>query len=217
MKVREVLWSGGFDSTALVLQALHAGDAVRPIVLEAGEVEWQKLRRERRARERIRETMPAEFRARLWPDRFIRQEPIFSRIDALHLDADRRLQTIAACGCRPVLRADVAEYPDGFPWVSRQNALLLAFAELWPGVEAGFVESDQTFRCPVYGDRIRAAFRLPLADWSKAELLAWAESAGLRRLLDLTWTCEADNADAAAGPCGACDPCRARIIPATID
>lgn len=65
---RQILWTGGFDSTYLVVDALLAGDHVRAITWRGwgmNDESWQKLQNEDEARRRIVAALPIELRRRL--------------------------------------------------------------------------------------------------------------------------------------------------------
>jgi hypothetical protein len=187
------------DSTALVVEALRAGEGVEPFYVEM-DPGWQKQRREREARERVRAAMPSDLRNRLAPDQVVQLREIWPRTEAndLALYTWRRNNLGSA--------AQAADY-------SPQVPAIAAVGELFPGIETGYLATDASI-CDRYQREFLARHvGLPLAHISKAALLARARAAGFLDLLDLTWSCEGENFETVDGPCGRCLPCSARILP----
>lgn len=189
---RSILWTGGFDSTALVVDALVEGYAVDAYVWRGYGMQpgWQKVDNEDAARDRIHHGLPSDLRQRLTQH----VETDYSRI-------------------RPAMRAAYDELIEALPQWSRQNEVLAALPALVGPVEAGFVDGDATIADPVQRSLLeRAGIRFPLASFTKADLYAEAERRGYAHLLDLTWSCEAGGPG--RQPCGDCEPCRHRVVPA---
>lgn len=191
---RRLLWSGGFDSTAYLLEQLRAGERVEVYYAPTGGEFWQKTRRELDARERIVSALPASWRSRL--------------VDAGHIPYDWQVYHAFDQAWGELLERRRGE------WWSDQAPLVAGLARLIPRLEAAYVSGDVTLE-----HQGRALFHawdltLPIAHVTKRQLLDQARANGLERILALTWSCEAD--DGRPGACGECDPCRARIIPQTV-
>lgn len=198
---RRVLWTGGFDSTALVLETLRTERGrVEPYAIEFTypNMEWQKARREADARDRIRAALPPGMAARLEPDQVIPFFPEHADRAAAVFDAIWSMRTAAGLS----------------GWHSPQVSGLVVVAEHVAGLAAGYVAGDSALEDPFTRRELVRRLALPFAHVSKRALLEQAHRAGYADVLDLTWSCEGDDWDAVDGPCGNCLPCRSRIIPA---
>lgn len=211
MSHRRICWSGGFDSTLLVLSALMRGDTVTPILAPMGPEDWQKTRRERAARDYLRVHLPPGLRSRLHPAADITADT-HTRQSPLQRDYDHFLDELAT------RRHDVGlSLQDGY---NAQIPMLLAVAQAASPtpqvIEAAFVSTDVSLQDPATFSLLSERIQLPFQHVSKAELLA--QHPALYDLLLRTWSCEAHITDGPLqnrlSPCGQCDPCLARIIPA---
>jgi hypothetical protein len=197
--LRRILWSGGFDSTFLVLDALTRGERVEPFyVQQATEPVWQKQRRECAALESIVSRLPRGYRARLTK---LPRAPfiVYRDVWGEYRKLDKELRQIAGDDYSP------------------QLPLLAAVAHELHGVEMAFVAGDSSIQHEA-SRLFMAAHQIesPLAGKHKGELLRDADHRGFGHLLRLTWSCEGDALAAEHGPCGECGPCKARIIPQSI-
>lgn len=185
----KVLWSGGFDSTFLVLDLLRTGFRVHPVVL-VDSPEWQKRQREAAARHRIRWALPREYAGRLGREEVLDWPEWVDRFEVLDQAAQHR-------------------YPEGY---SSQIPMLAAAAKLTGPVLSGYLEDDGAVRRGDVTMLLEAGIGCPMISLTKPQLLARAARHGYGPLLDLTWSCE--GASALVGPCGECDPCLQRLLPA---
>lgn len=184
---RRVLWSGGFDSTFLVLHSLRQRRPIEAVYLQQFD-DWQKQIRERRAIERVLREVPAELRRYLTIGQEARLEDFWSR----YSDIDPELQAL--------------------DWTSPQNGYLAAVAEAVKGAACGLVADDSTGQQPnVLEAMKRYGLRYPLLYWKKADLLPIAAQEGFLDLLSLTWSCETHEVTEAG--CGTCLVCRRRLVP----
>lgn len=82
-------------------------------------------------------------------------------------------------------------------------------------IETGHVADDDSVqRTVVRAFLERAGLQLPLARLTKRRLLADATRRGFAHLLALTWTCDGLWDESDVWPCGRCESCQHRIIPA---
>jgi hypothetical protein len=184
--VETVLWSGGFDSTALVLERLRRGETVRPVYM-AQRARWQKQIRERDAMDRIRSAIaePRLLRLVEWPAFNTSIEPHVRALDELN----------------------------GGDWTTVQNAALAAVADDVGPIAAALVADDYTAtQRPVVGYLRRHRVALPVIASTKRDVLRVARDHGYAELLELTWSCEGRNTESRGLACGRCEPCRHRIV-----
>ncbi len=187
-----VLWSGGFDSTYLVLSLLAQGERVRAIYLTQ-DLAWQKQLRETEARRRILAALPPELRA--------------------HLDAQAEPERLREDVWARRARVDDELFKIGEER-SPQLPLLCAYGQIEGRAAAAFVFGDETLRHPKHVRALETSgISLQLAGLTKSDALHDARRRGFEHLLALTWSCEAENNVARFGPCGTCAPCRSRIMP----
>lgn len=190
---RRVFWSGGFDSTAWLLERLRRGDRVEAHYAPTGggDSGWQKNRHEQDARDRVLAALPAEWRSHLTI------APAIPFDWQLHGEIVKDWREVGE------QRSD---------WFSSQGPLLSAAGRLIGGADALYVGAElmpevaELFR--------RSGVALPLLGVGKPAILAHAKATGVDGLLALTWSCEGENDEAGHGGCGECKPCRERIIPA---
>jgi len=186
---RRILWTGGFDSTWLVVDALLDGYRVEAPVwrgVGVGIGSWQKPANEDEARRRILHALPPDLQSRL------RSVAIDGRMTGAWQDAWAELTAA-----------------EGDRWWPPQTYMIASLPQLTGPVEAAFVATDVTTSRPgIMAALERRGVRSPIADLTKPELLVDATRRGFRHLLDLTWSCECDIAGA-----GDCDPCHHRVIP----
>lgn len=191
---RQVLWSGGFDSTFRLLSLVAAGERVAPIYLDQ-ECRWQKQVRELDARDRILSQLPTDWRRR------IDGPPVgedFGDFWATFLRLHRQYAD-----------AGLGEWPSQDPGIAAAGLLR-------PGVEACYVAGDTLTENPARLALLRDhQVALPLIRFTKRDLWKEATRQGWADLLLLTWSCEGEDIDATARPCGNCQSCQARIVPAT--
>lgn len=186
--MKTVLWSGGFDSTYLVIDRLLQGESVQPLYIAQSDG-WQKQIRERDAMDRIRFALPGDLRSHLAPA----QEWIAWRDVIASIEPE----------LRKVSRSTTV-----------QNAALAAVGVDAGPVEVALVSEDRTAHRPAVLAWLRShRVELPMLASTKHAILARARVRGYEDLLGLTWSCEGPNADAAARPCAACEPCEHRILP----
>lgn len=188
-----LLWSGGFDSTALLLEYLRRGDRVKVVYLPThGGSEWQKTRNEQDARTRILHALPDAYRARL------------TVADPVPYDEQVYTAFVAHWGN---LQNDCAG-----TWFSPQAALVAAAPGLLgTDVTAAYVSSDESLHAaPVLAHLRAAGVALPVLTATKAALWQHARHHSHDSLLHLTWSCEGDHDG--AHPCGHCDPCWHRLL-----
>lgn len=200
MTVRSILWTGGFDSTWLVVDALLRGERVDAFT-STGWNAPHKAVREMVARERIKQTLPAQLRRHLW------------HVEECHADVaiERRAKQTWA----EMLTVE----PAG---TSPQNQILALLPAVIgrPVLDTGHVKDDPTTnQVAVRAILERHGIRMPLAHVTKVELLADARRRGFDNVLDLTWSCEGpldrdDGPGLTGPPCGECEPCRMRIMAA---
>jgi len=201
----DVLWTGGWDSTFIVLDAaLHEGRAVRPHYVV--DRRRPSADRELQTMERIRAGVAArspEAAARIAPTLVVERTsiPPDDRVD-------RWYRALGA-------RAHVAEQ---YPWLSR-------YARTRPAPLAlGIIRRSGGLRDVIAPElevaagvrRLRAevsdeAFELfrpfvfPTIELSKLDMRDLADARGFRPLLDLSWFCHQPRRNGA--PCGFCPPC----------
>lgn len=189
---RKILWSGGFDSTALVVDALRRGEKVEPYYVVTSE-HWQKQIREREAIGRILAALPPEMR------RLVVKEPTEAP----------SLREVWTGFCE--VDAEFRQRTAG--WFSQQAAYMAAAADQIGGeIEMALVQGDHALAEPELAILREHRVTTPIAGITKSELLWNAERDGYADLLRMTWTCEAQNQDARLAACGVCEPCRRRII-----
>lgn len=191
---RRILWSGGFDSTWLVVDALLAGARVEAVTWTgSGRLRPPsgKAIQEEAARASIVEALPPALRGRL----------------GLAAGADAQLDGLIG----PLWDELVAAQPG--EWWSPQNYVLAALPRSVGHAEAGIVADDRTARqAGVLGVLAREGVSTPIVARGKADLLADARARGFEDLLALTWSCEAPDHAALLAPCGRCEACLARIV-----
>jgi hypothetical protein len=181
-----VLWSGGFDSTFLVLELLREGRLVCPVVM-ADDPTWNKRRQEGAARRYVADLLPADWRAKLAPEEVV---------------------PFAAFQSRMTIREQEAH---GEAWdFSPQTPALAAVADLAGPLLAGYVAEDDAVRGGSVTLLHRAGVATPLQGWTKLDLVAQAERRGWLPILDRTWSCEEASGRT---PCGWCVPCLLRVRP----
>lgn len=195
-----LLWSGGMDSTFLLLTLLKAGQRVEPVYI-VQDVRWQKQRRELEARRRIVHALPDSMRSLLvLPGREVDDVPEDRPAEEWATFWRLSWEAYEACGPKN--------------WMSYQSCMLAAVARESGPIAAAFVAGDHA---PTHRVARRLldghGVQMPLLARSKEWCIAEAQRQGFAHLLRLTWSCEGSNRDAAAGPCGLCDPCKARRLP----
>lgn len=185
-----VLWSGGFDSTFRVLQLLIKGKQVQPIYA-VDTPDWSKRIRETAARKAIRHQLPLNLSRRLASDLIVPMEDVLWQ-------KERKLfsQTFGPA------------YSPQLPW------LIATVDAIKKPTEMLLVQDDFTTRQPAQLAILHQhGIKLPLSQFTKADLYHLAEQLGFSSLLDLTWSCDADYGGTSGRPCGKCDSCKERIIP----
>jgi 7-cyano-7-deazaguanine synthase in queuosine biosynthesis len=195
---RTILWTGGFDSTWLVVDSLLRGEAVRAVAWLGGSryvLPRDKARNEAAARARIEHALPAALARRL--DVEVHRD---NQVDGEAMSAVWNELWGAAPGV----------------WWSPQNAILgMLPAVLGGPVAAGLVADDPTAaQAGVLRVLREHGVELPIVERRKAELLDDARARGFDELLALTWSCEGSGPLASTTGCGECGPCRERILPA---
>lgn len=184
---RTILWTGGLDSTYLVVDALLAGDTVSALTWTGGgrlRVPVAKASNEAEARARVTGLLPAELLPRLSAETF----------------SDRQVDAHFDHAYAEMLHA----VPDH--WWSPQNYVLAALARVVGRAEAGLVADDPTARLPGITAILGRDLDLPLLGRRKRDLYADARARGFAGVLDATWTCEwVGRAEAACGTCKACE------------
>lgn len=233
---RAILWTGGFDSTWLVVDALLAGDRVDAVTWRGNgtipEHGWQKVDNEDAARRRIVHALPPELR------RGLREvvEDGSGRRD--RLGVARRW--LALEGERLRLHREMAEATLDW-WLRPENwtaardyaaRCRLRFSEQSPmvgaaaiahgrPVEAAYVAGDDlahAAQAPTREVLAACGVSLPLVERGlrKVDLLADARRRGFADLLALTWSCEGPTSEPVrVEPCGECPSCLHRLLPAT--
>ena len=188
---KRLLWSGGFDSTYLLVSQLKAGEHIEAVYLTQ-DPRWQKQAREIEARQRIFHALPHELQSRL----------TVHQPDPLDADVWRRWH---------ILNVELQAITGG---CSVQTAMLAAIADQRGPVQAGIALGDGVANDPKQRELLREhQVEMPLVDVSKTTMYQTAQCEGWAHLLDLTWSCEAWNDEATAAPCGKCLPCQGRIRP----
>lgn len=191
---RRVFWSGGFDSTAWLLELLRRGDRVEAHYAPTGSDEWQKKHREMDARARILAALPAAWRSRL---SIAESVPYDWALHAEMLKDWHEVDDQRKAG-----------------WWSSQGPLLSAVGRLVGGADALYIGTELI---PEVADLFRrSGVRLPLLGVGKPAILDHAQRTGVDGLLALTWSCEGENDETIDRACGLCTPCQKRIIPATV-
>ncbi len=199
MTHRRILWSGGFDSTFLVIDALLAGHHVEAIRSDG----WQDVHKsvkENIARLRVAAALPAELRRHL-DEREENHVAYLTGHDRIWQAHDELNAAIAADD-----------------WTSAQNGVLYMMPDIiGPRVEVGLVADDHTAQQPaVLAVLAKRGVDFPLVGQSKADLWLDAKRRGFDHLLTMTWSCEGPENNGVknlwAEPCGNCTPCRLRII-----
>lgn len=194
---RRILWSGGFDSTALVLEGLARGDRIEPVYIDHDNG-WKKDRYQMAAIARVIVALPEGLRARLTPVQRVTLEDVYR-------DTMARLAELDAAA----IELGVGRSP--------QVALLHAVGRAVGPIEAAYVANDTAgAQLPLSRELLLSGgIQMPLIRTSKLELWAAARDRGFEDLLRLTWSCEgpAGEPDWPEWPCGRCDPCRHRLVP----
>lgn len=188
---RRILWTGGFDSTWLVVDALLDGYRVDAVVWRGYGMQpgWQKVDNEDEARRRITWELPGDLQRRL-------RERAEADYGFLY----------------PHVRAVWEELHERQPVFSAQNMILAALPKLVGPSEAAFVSDDWEHDSAVQREVLRReGVSTPIADRSKRALLADAGRRGFNDLLAVTWSCEATSEYTGPVPCGECEPCRHRL------
>lgn len=150
---------------------------------------WAKVDQEDEARRRIAAALPATMRGHL----VVREEQD-PHVGSLMLPL---WQEMAEPGV----------------WFSPQNYVLAALPSVaGHGLEVGVVADDTTTAATVGVRPImeREGLLFTIAHRTKTDLLADAARRGFAHLLALTWSCEGVTAE----PCGVCEPCTLRVLPA---
>jgi hypothetical protein len=236
---RRILWSGGVDSTYLLLSALQDGDRVEvAYAYMEDRCEWQKTRHEIQARHRIVHAIPAELRRRLL-------------IAPREMDMDPEQSPWLWDACQRNLTA----------WESRgltysgQDVLLATFGAACGPYEAAYLAGERDFggHDREVADTFRqAGIRLPLVGLSKIACAQDGQRRGFEHLLRLAWSCDdlddrstepvlikQDSLSAIwstgrydlqggqwvwiwkntnlVGPCGTCQKCRERVVPVALE
>lgn len=196
---RRMLWSGGFDSTAMLVRALRAGDHVEAHYI-VDDPTWWKRKNEVEARERILAALPAHLRGLLTlaPLEDTSRQIVAARYEEHHYRWYRHV------------------WEAGFDWRSAPPAMGLfsaAAAVLGPGLEIGITGCDEGtfgggYRAMADTFRAQAGLVQPLGSLTKLDLLAEARAEGWEHLLLETWTCDED----VRIPCGVCGCCRRRVV-----
>jgi hypothetical protein len=201
----DVLWTGGWDSTFIVLDAtLHAGREVRPHYLV--DPQRPSAEREIRTMERIRaaviELSPAAGE-RLAPVRIVARSEIPP--DAGVDDWYRALSS----------RVHVAQQ---YAWLSRYAGAQgggLALGIIFRsgglldviGPELEFAGGTWRLREEVSDEAFELfrPFVFPTIELTKLDMREVADARGFRPLLDMTWFCHEPRSNGAT--CGLCPPC----------
>lgn len=232
--MRRILWTGGFDSTWLLIDALLSGDRVEAVTYRSawiGHRGWQKVANEDEARRRILWSLPTSLRERV--GFAVIEEPGYRLPrDVFHEPWNRLREHSPFNATRYYLltRAEDGhiEAPDGQRYVFEEWDMwadqdwvvgavpALLDTSLPVPVETGYVAGDSLFK-PARRFRADALASLglgfPLRHRTKQDLLADATRRGFAHLLALTWSCEALDYDRRrTEPCGRCTPCKLRII-----
>lgn len=201
MTRRQVFWSGGFDSTALVLEHLRAGHHVVPFVIDMDPgdgPEWQKTRNERDARERIRANLPTELQRHLDQEQLVTTDHLVTRHYRLEYELWER---------------QIGHWqPGADPTRNRQLPMLvLAAGEIGGRVDAGFVATDRALRDQAHQEVLANAVDVPMGQWTKFDIWLRAVRYGYAARLRQTWSCEGLN-DQGRIACGVCEACQHRVL-----
>jgi hypothetical protein len=209
MKTVNILWTGGWDSTYRVLEALLLEDkTVQPHYIV--DPELNSLLFEIRAMDQIRKMVRADY-----PDRAVRLLPtIVTHIDAIHPDDEiaewnRQLSSITRLGTQ-------------YEWLARyakhhvQEPELMILRTL-PGRSDHFGHimgpylQGKGHECRMIGPfhdpgiELFSFFRFPVIHLFKSDMRTVAEDHGFIEIMKMTWFCH----DPTEGlPCGLCSPCK---------
>jgi hypothetical protein len=200
-----VLWTGGWDSTFIVLDAaLHDGREVRPhyVVDRRRPSTDRELETMARIRAGVAARSP-EAAARIAPTRFVERTaiPADDRVDGWH-------RALSA-------RTHVAEQ---YAWLSRHaraegRPLALGIIRRSGGLrdviapELEVVAGVHRLRAEVRDEAFELfrPFLFPTIELTKLDMRDLADARGFRPLLDLSWFCHQPRRNGA--PCGFCPPC----------
>lgn len=204
-----LLWTGGWDSTFRLLQAVVRGSArIQPYYLNSRDRETSS--RELRAMETIRERLLLRYpetRSRLLPTRFFDVDGILpvpeieqafaSMASRIHLGI--QFEWLARFCCRHRMHGiELCIESGGTNLVNRE--LVARFRPGEPELDDSHAASD------VY--RLFRYYRFPVIVMTKLDMRREAVEMGVLDLLELTWFC---HSPVAGAPCGACVPCGAVI------
>lgn len=198
---RRILWTGGFDSTWLVIDALLSGAQVETVTLR-GLTQYQKTPNEDAARARIQHGLPGTLRSRLFSQVYdTRYESIVSEMRSPW----NELWGMAG-----------SKFED---W-SEQAPLLCAIPPATGRMEVGHVREDKGPHWrPRWAYMNSRGLDFPIEHLSKPELLRDAQNRGFSHLLAMTWSCEDTQGpesrlkNPSRVACGNCEPCEHRIMP----
>lgn len=183
-----LFWSGGIDSTVLLISMLSQRVAVHPVWVEVN-ASPAAMEHEHEARERIIAALLPGWRPFLMPERR------FAVRDYYRVFTEVRLN-LATMGINTVTRIPRQAAQGYIRW--NHVALLSIAREIGPTV-SGICQQQQISRMPE--ERRVAEERgllMPIADWTKFQVLDEAARLGTLEMLRETWSCPAPTPD---GPC----------------
>lgn len=190
---QKVLWSGGFDSTYIVLKLISHRITVEPVYILQN-LSWQKQARETAAMDRIRDMIPAELRYYLKDNTLV-------PIGEIRNGYKQEINNLHKLG--------IESGRD----TSFQNPLLTAISSEISGLTSGICYDDPTAKQTKVVEYIKGkGIALPLIETSKQQMVKDANKIGISDILLSTWSCEGYDNDLTA-QCGQCLPCELRIIP----
>ena len=174
-----LFWSGGIDSTVLLLSMLFQGISVEPFWVAVNAAP-DAMNHEHEARERIVRSLAADQRKLLRPERR------FAVPDYYDAFVDIRLQ-LAVAGIHTTTRIPRSAAQGYIRW---NHVALLSVARIMGPTVSGICQQQQISRMPE--ERRIAEERgllMPIVDWTKSQILDEADSLGVLQMLRETWSC----------------------------
>lgn len=195
-----VAFTGGFDSTFLLLAHLSMEQHVEPVYLACRVDARRNCAQEWESTRSLWAVLDARYPGLLAPLRVVRhiQEPAMR-------DAQARLGKVN--GILPMRSRIGGQYEALSAWALTEGVELEVAAEIGGNLEhalhSGMVPPEDM-------DRALRGLVFPLANTTRAQMMERATAEGWLDILEQTWSCRHPSE---GKPCGSCSSCRTRPVP----
>lgn len=196
-----LFWSGGVDSTVVLLSLLKQGIVVDPIWV-AVNVPQKTMDMEREARRLIIHSLPQSLRS------LLKQEAQFE-FSRYYSEFVRLKQQLSASGIKTVSKIPQTATSGFIRW---NHVAFVAVSKIVGPCLSGICQQQQISEMPQEREWAQSnGLLMPIVQWTRTDILDEAERLGILNLLGDTWSCPNPTDD---GPCkkSTCIWCSDRIL-----